>query len=44
MRARRGFWVVLDGKQRKFFVPKAFDRSVVEIEVGDLKCRGSRYP
>ena len=44
MRARRRFGVVLHGKQRKFFVPKAFDRSVVQIEVGDLKCRGSRDP
>jgi hypothetical protein len=34
MRARRGFRVVLDGKQRKCFVPKAFDGSVVQIEGG----------
>src|SRR5580765_510970 len=44
MRARRRFGVVLDGKQRKCFVPKTFDRSVVEIEVGDLQIGGSRHP
>ena len=44
MRARRGFGVILDGKQRKCFVPKAFDGSVVQIEVGDLEIGGSRYP
>ena len=44
MRARRGFRVVLDGKQRKCFVPKAFDGSVVQIEVGDLEIGCSRHP
>jgi hypothetical protein len=33
----RGFRVVLDGKDRKCFVPNAFHRSVVEIDVGDLQ-------
>ena len=37
MGSRRGFRVVLDGKDRKCFVPNAFHRSVVEIEVGHFQ-------
>ena len=37
MRSWGGFRVVLDGKDRKCFVPNAFHRSVVEIDVSDLQ-------
>ena len=37
MGSRRGFRVVLDGKDRKCFVPNAFHRSVIEIDVSDLQ-------
>lgn len=37
MRSRGGFRVVLDGKDRKCFVPNAFHRSVIEIDVSDLQ-------
>lgn len=37
MRSWRGFWVVLNGKDRKCFVPNAFHRSVVKIDVSDLQ-------
>ena len=37
MRSWGGFRMVLDGKDRKCFVPNAFHRSVVEIDVSDLQ-------
>ena len=37
MRSRGGFRMVLDGKDRKCFVPNAFHRSVIQIDVSDLQ-------
>src|SRR5262245_35708816 len=37
VRARCGLRVILDSEYRKCFVAKAFHRSVVQIEVGDLQ-------
>lgn len=44
MRAWCRFRVILHGKYRKCFVAKAFHRSVVQIEVGNLQIRCSGYP
>ena len=43
VRSRGRFRVVLHGKNRKCFVPKAFHGSVVEIEVSDLEIGCARY-
>jgi len=42
VRARRGFWVVLDRENRVFPVLDAFDRAVIEVQVGDLERLGAR--
>ncbi len=36
--------MVLYGEDRGFPVPDAFDRAVIEVKVGDLKCLRARDP
>jgi hypothetical protein len=36
MRAGRGFGMILHAEDRQCFVPHSFDRTVIQIDVGDF--------
>ena len=44
MRSRGRFGVVLHRENRKFFVAKAFNGLIVQIDVRNLEIGGTRYP
>ena len=44
MRARRGFRMVLHGKDGVLPVPYTFDRMIIEVKVRDLKRLRTRHP